>query len=160
MMINKFGCRLPAAGCPLPAAGSSIKSAWSSVRSNTFNRSPGALNNFESRGLPPVISSPLLRALYHSQHLYRMTSKLIPSDPSKVMVIRQITPNITTCSVPFLRFGRLKIGGRGTIGMTIGALSITLLMCVSSTPPVRRSRSLLSHRSYTGSPLYNWIHGE
>lgn len=50
-----------------------------------------------------------------------MTSKLIPSDPSKVMVIRQVTPSITTCSAPFLRFGRLKVGGRGTIGMILGA---------------------------------------
>jgi hypothetical protein len=24
---------------------------------------------------------------------------------------------ITTLSVPFLRFGRIKVGGRGTIGM-------------------------------------------
>jgi hypothetical protein len=31
------------------------------------------------------------------------------------MVIRRITPNILTCSTPFLRFGRIKIGGRGTI---------------------------------------------
>ena len=45
-----------------------------------------------------------------------MTSKLIPSDPSKVLVIRQVTPDITTCSSPFYRFGRLKVGGRGTIG--------------------------------------------
>ena len=45
-----------------------------------------------------------------------MTSKLIPSDPSKVMVIRQVTPNITTCSAPFYRFGKFKVGGRGTIG--------------------------------------------
>ena len=42
-------------------------------------------------------------------------SKLIPSDPDKVMVIRRITPSILTCSTPFLRFGRVKIGGRGTI---------------------------------------------
>ena len=48
-----------------------------------------------------------------------MTSKLIPQDPSKVMVIRQVTPNIITCSAPFLRFGRLKIGGRGTIGKSM-----------------------------------------
>lgn len=53
-----------------------------------------------------------------------MASKLIPSDPSKVMVIRQISPNITTCSAPFLRFGRLKIGGRGTIGMSRQVYSI------------------------------------
>jgi len=44
------------------------------------------------------------------------SKKLIPSDPSSVMVIRKVTPNITTCSAPFARFGRLKIGGRGTIG--------------------------------------------
>lgn len=45
-----------------------------------------------------------------------MTSKLIPSDPSSVMVIRKLTPNITICSSPFARFGRFKVGGRGTIG--------------------------------------------
>jgi hypothetical protein len=48
-----------------------------------------------------------------------MSSKLIPKDPEKVMVIRDVVPRtITTLSVPFLRFGRIKIGGRGTIGKT------------------------------------------
>ena len=42
-------------------------------------------------------------------------SKLIPSDPDKVMIIRRITPSILTCSVPFYRFSRIRIGGRGTI---------------------------------------------
>ncbi|KAK0286065.1 hypothetical protein LTR91_000570 [Friedmanniomyces endolithicus] len=42
-------------------------------------------------------------------------SKLIPSDPEKVMVIRNLTSTVKICSVPFLRFGRVKIGGRGTI---------------------------------------------
>ena len=78
-----------------------------------------------------------------------MTSKLIPSDPSKVMVIRQVTPNITTCSAPFLRFGRLKVGGRGTIGLILRALSVTVLRCTSSTPQVWCARSLLSDSSYT-----------
>jgi hypothetical protein len=45
-----------------------------------------------------------------------MTSKLVPGNPSEVMVIRDVTPNIVTLSVPFLRFGLLRIGGRGTIG--------------------------------------------
>jgi hypothetical protein len=45
-----------------------------------------------------------------------MTSKLVPSNPSEVMVIRDVTPNITTLSVPFRRFGLLRIGGRATIG--------------------------------------------
>jgi len=40
---------------------------------------------------------------------------LIPPDPEKVMVIRKVTPNIMIFSTPFLRFGRIKIGGRGTI---------------------------------------------
>ncbi|KAF2270082.1 hypothetical protein CC78DRAFT_452110 [Lojkania enalia] len=55
-----------------------------------------------------------------------MTSKLIPSDPSKVMVIRDIVPNtITTFSTPFWRFGRIKVGGRGTVvRLQSGALAV------------------------------------
>lgn len=45
-----------------------------------------------------------------------MSDALIPSNPSDVMVIRDVTPNIVTLSVPFLRFNRIPIGGRGTIG--------------------------------------------
>lgn len=45
-----------------------------------------------------------------------MTSKLIPANPADVMVIREVVPRtIITLSVPFSRFGRIKIGGRGTI---------------------------------------------
>lgn len=40
-----------------------------------------------------------------------------PSNPSDVMVIRDITPNITTFSMPFARFGIVKVGGRATLGM-------------------------------------------
>jgi len=50
---------------------------------------------------------------------------LIPSDPSKVMVIRDVHPTITTFSTPFLRFGRIKIGGRGTlVKLQSGSLAI------------------------------------
>jgi len=42
--------------------------------------------------------------------------KLFTGDHSKVMVIRKISENITTLSVPFKRFGVVKFGGRGTIG--------------------------------------------
>lgn len=45
-----------------------------------------------------------------------MSSKLIPSNPADVMVIRNITPNIVTLSVPFLRYDLFRVGGRGTIG--------------------------------------------
>ncbi|KAL6702513.1 hypothetical protein ACN47E_001577 [Coniothyrium glycines] len=55
-----------------------------------------------------------------------MSSKLVPSDPAKVMVIRDVVPQvITTLSVPFLRFGKVKIGGRGTIvRLQSGALAV------------------------------------
>ena len=45
-----------------------------------------------------------------------MTDKLIPANPAKVLVIRNVLPNIVTFSAPFFRFGRLKVGGRGTLG--------------------------------------------
>ncbi|KAF7546348.1 hypothetical protein G7Z17_g8503 [Cylindrodendrum hubeiense] len=54
-----------------------------------------------------------------------MSSKLIPSNPSDVMVIRNVTPNVATFSVPFARFGRIKVGGRGTlVKLTSGALAV------------------------------------
>lgn len=43
-------------------------------------------------------------------------SKLLPSNAAELTVTRQITPNITTLSLPFYRFGRVKIGGRATLG--------------------------------------------
>ncbi|KAB2574727.1 Glutamyl-trna amidotransferase subunit a protein [Lasiodiplodia theobromae] len=55
-----------------------------------------------------------------------MASKLIPSNPEAVTVIREVVPGtIVTSSAPFLRYGRIKIGGRGTIvRMQNGALAV------------------------------------
>ncbi|KAI1764411.1 hypothetical protein GGR53DRAFT_520366 [Hypoxylon sp. FL1150] len=54
-----------------------------------------------------------------------MSSKLIPSNPADVAVIRNITPNVVTVSVPFARFGMIRVGGRGTIiRLTSGALAV------------------------------------
>ncbi|KAF6836775.1 hypothetical protein CMUS01_05293 [Colletotrichum musicola] len=54
-----------------------------------------------------------------------MSQKLIPANPADVMVIRDLTPNITTFSVPFARFGTLKVGGRATlVRLTSGALAV------------------------------------
>lgn len=54
-----------------------------------------------------------------------MSSKLVPSNPSEVAVIRNITPNIVTVSVPFARVGIFRIGGRGTIvRLTSGTLAV------------------------------------
>ena len=79
------------------------------------------------------LSSPFLEVLLYalpdsfhpSPDNSTMTSKLVPQDPSRVMVIRNVTPNIWTCSQPFNRFGRFKVGGRGTIGSYTYADSAT-----------------------------------
>jgi len=71
-----------------------------------------------------------------------MTSKLIPSNPSEVMVIRKISPNITTLSLPFSRFGKIAIGGRGTIvRLRSGALAV--FSPVVLTPEVKAAVSAL-----------------
>ncbi|KAI1873961.1 uncharacterized protein JN550_003230 [Neoarthrinium moseri] len=65
-----------------------------------------------------------------------MSSKLIPRSPSEVMVIRDITPNVVTFSVPFLRFGTVRIGGRGTlVRLTSGSLAV--VSPVALTPEVK-----------------------
>lgn len=45
---------------------------------------------------------------------------LFGTDPASTMVIRKVTENITTFSVPFNRMNSAKIGGRGTVGLCPG----------------------------------------
>ncbi|KAF7513540.1 hypothetical protein GJ744_008834 [Endocarpon pusillum] len=55
----------------------------------------------------------------------KSAAKLIPSDPAKVMVFRDILPNMATISSPFARFGLFKVGGRATIvQLQTGALAV------------------------------------
>ncbi|KAH9866623.1 hypothetical protein J1614_008315 [Plenodomus biglobosus] len=77
-----------------------------------------------------------------------MSSKLVPSDPAKVMVIRDVVPNvITTLSLPFSRFGRVKIGGRGTIvRLQSGALAV--FSPVALTEDVKRKVAELGEVRY------------
>ncbi|GFF23383.1 hypothetical protein IFM61606_08815 [Aspergillus udagawae] len=65
-----------------------------------------------------------------------MSSKLFPGDPSQVMVIRKVTPEITTFSVPFSRFGLLKFGGRGTL-VKLRTGSLAIFSPVALTPEVQ-----------------------
>ncbi|PFH59188.1 hypothetical protein XA68_12672 [Ophiocordyceps unilateralis] len=54
-----------------------------------------------------------------------MSAALIPAKPEDLMLIRSITPNIITFSGPFSRYGKLRIGGRGTlVRLSSGALAI------------------------------------
>ncbi|KAF2027619.1 hypothetical protein EK21DRAFT_114707 [Setomelanomma holmii] len=77
-----------------------------------------------------------------------MSSKLVPSDPAKAMVIRDVVPRvITTLSVPFWRFGRVKIGGRGTIvRLQSGALAV--FSPVALTDEVKQKVSELGEVKY------------
>jgi hypothetical protein len=45
-----------------------------------------------------------------------MSDKLTANNPDDSMVIRELVPGVTTLSVPFARFGRIKFGGRATVG--------------------------------------------
>ncbi|KAF2763311.1 hypothetical protein EJ05DRAFT_496138 [Pseudovirgaria hyperparasitica] len=75
-----------------------------------------------------------------------MTDKLIPSDPSRVMVIRDVIPNvITTLSTPFLRFGKIKIGGRGTL-VRLQSGSLAVFSPTALTPEVKEKVSSLGGR--------------
>jgi len=76
-----------------------------------------------------------------------MTSKLIPSDPSKVMVIRKLSPAITTLSTPFWRFGHLKVGGRGTI-VRLQNGSLAVFSPVALTPEVKETVAELGEVKY------------
>lgn len=76
-----------------------------------------------------------------------MASKLVPSNPAEVMVTRSISPNITTFSTPFWRFGHIKIGGRGTIvRLRSGALAV--FSPVALTPEVQEKVKSLGDIKY------------
>lgn len=65
---------------------------------------------------PSALSLQNNRTRTCTRTLATMSSKLVPANPADVMVIRDITPNIATLSVPFARYGIFKVGGRATIG--------------------------------------------
>lgn len=73
--------------------------------------------------------------------------KLIPADPDKVMVIRSVTPDIKTFSVPFLRFGRIAIGGRGT-AVRLASGSAAVFSPVALTNNVKREMESVGPTKY------------
>lgn len=81
----------------------------------------------------------------------KSSAPLIPSDPAKVMVIRDVTPTITTLSVPFLRFGRLKIGGRGTL-VKLQTGNVAVFSPVAFTPDVKAKVQSMGPIKYIVAP--------
>ncbi|KAL4961787.1 uncharacterized protein BDV14DRAFT_203392 [Aspergillus stella-maris] len=70
---------------------------------------------------------------------------LFPTNPDEVMVIRNVTSNVITMSLPFARFGRLKFGGRGTL-VRMSSGSIAVFSPVNLTPAVRETITGLGGR--------------
>ncbi|KAJ9293987.1 hypothetical protein DTO271G3_7363 [Paecilomyces variotii] len=81
-----------------------------------------------------------------------MASKLFPGNPSEVMVIRKVTPDIITLSVPFARFGIIKFGGRGTL-VKLSSGSVAVFSPVALTPQVHDAiKSLGGPVKYIAAP--------
>lgn len=79
-----------------------------------------------------------------------MASKLAPSDPSSCMVIRQITPNITTLSLPFARFGHAKIGGRATL-IKLPSGSVAVFSPVALTSAAKEAAAAMGPVKYVAA---------
>lgn len=66
----------------------------------------------------------------------KASQKLSPSSPSDVAVIRSITQNVTTISLPFTRSGFISLGGRATL-VRLSNGSVAVFSPVAITPAVR-----------------------
>ncbi|KAJ5908153.1 hypothetical protein N7495_000835 [Penicillium taxi] len=78
--------------------------------------------------------------------------QLFPANPSALMVIRSVTPNIITHSLPFARFGIIRFGGRGTLVRLITG-TLAVFSPVSLTQEVRQSvESLGGNLKYIIAP--------
>ncbi|KAJ5804190.1 uncharacterized protein N7518_000493 [Penicillium psychrosexuale] len=78
--------------------------------------------------------------------------QLFPANPSATMVIRHVTPDIVTMSLPFARFGRLQFGGRGTL-VKLASGSLAVFSPVGLTSEVRETvESLGGNVKYITAP--------
>lgn len=102
----------------------------------------------------PQHSTPASTRFFHVSSSisisHKMSASLIPANPAELMVIRNVTPNVVTFSVPFARFGRIQIGGRGTLGMYNYPYSYYLLLDVS---PFPHNKGLAPRRSHQAMHL-------
>lgn len=86
-----------------------------------------------------------------STGISKSAQSLIPSDPSKVMVIRTLDQYITTFSTPFLRFSRIKIGGRGTL-VRLASGNLAIFSPVALTDEVRSTVASKGQLKYIVAP--------
>jgi len=78
--------------------------------------------------------------------------KLVPSNPSEVMVIREVVPGvIVTMSTPFSRFGLIKVGGRGTV-VKLQSGGLAVFSPTALTPEVKEVVANLGEVKYLAAP--------
>jgi hypothetical protein len=92
-----------------------------------------------------------LTRTFLNQRAFKMSSKLIPSNPSEVMVIRRVTEEITTLSTPFSRFGHIKVGGRATL-VRLRDGSVAVFSPVALTPEVKETVASMGELKYITAP--------
>jgi len=80
-----------------------------------------------------------------------MADKLVPQNPDDSMVIRELVPGVTTLSVPFARFGKIKFGGRATV-VRLQTGSLAVFSPVALTPTVQSHLQTLGTVSYIAAP--------
>jgi len=73
--------------------------------------------------------------------------KLEATNPEEVMVIRSINPYVTTLSVPFWRFGLIKVGGRGTL-VKLQSGNVAVFSPVALTPTVKDTITKMGEVKY------------
>ena len=89
-----------------------------------------------------------------NQGISSSASKLVPQDPAKTMVIRDVVPGqIATLSVPFLRFGLIRFGGRGTI-VKLKSGNLAVFSPVALTSDVKAKVQQYAEASPSGSVRY------
>jgi len=66
-------------------------------------------------------------------------------------VIRKVNDAITTLSVPFARFGRIKVGGRGTL-VRLQDGSVAVFSPVALTPKVKETIAAMGEVKYIAAP--------
>lgn len=87
------------------------------------------------------------------QGISKASYKLVDANPSSSMVIRDLTPNITIFSTPFLRGGLIKIGGRATL-VKLKTGNLAVFNPVSLTPEVKQKVSSILAQHPEGQVKY------
>jgi len=90
-------------------------------------------------------TNPLRTTATNPTTITTTTTTTTMAAPNPHLVIRTITPQISTLSIPFLRFNRAKFGGRATL-LQLSSGSLAVFSPIPLTPDVRAHITQLGGR--------------